>query len=216
MSNAPIREAKLSLPLPVLMQQLGLGEHAKKSARCPFHDDKHNSFSIYKNGSGYFGWKCFAGCGAGDEIDFLAKHKGISRSAAITLFLEMAGCAASTQARGSNNGSRQLFDWQQCVSALKEKDLVGLGNERWYSRAFCSQLREMHLIGSFNGFFASPVYNNGAIVGAHYPVEDGSWRYHPQGIKITPLIIGNLADADSSCFRVTMGCLRSLRQAAPA
>src|SRR4029453_6376202 len=188
--------AKTILPLPTLLHREGLGDRAKKSARCPFHDDHRNSFSVYKNDKGDFGWKCFAGCGAGDEIDFLAKHKGIARSDAIKLFLEIAGCAASRQARGSNNGSRQLFDWQQCVSALKEKDLVRLGNERWYSRAFCSQLREMHLIGFLYGFVAFPVHNIGVVAGAHYRLEDGSWRYYPPGIKIAPLIIGNLAEAD--------------------
>ena len=41
--------AKRRLPLPTLMHQFGLREHAKKSARCPFHKDQHNSFSVYKN-----------------------------------------------------------------------------------------------------------------------------------------------------------------------
>ena len=37
--------------------------------------------------------------------------------------------------------------------------------------------------------------SNGAVVGAHYRVADGSWRYHPPGINIAPLIIGELANA---------------------
>ncbi|MBT2663853.1 bifunctional DNA primase/polymerase [Bacillus sp. ISL-45] len=33
------------------------------SSKCPFHQDKHNSFSFnIKNGA----WKCFAGCGSGN------------------------------------------------------------------------------------------------------------------------------------------------------
>ena len=47
--SAEVAKAKAALPLPALMHQLGLGEHAKKSARCPFHDDKHNSFSVWRN-----------------------------------------------------------------------------------------------------------------------------------------------------------------------
>lgn len=35
------------------------------SCKCPFHDDKHNSFSFNKN---HGGWKCFAGCGSGNGI----------------------------------------------------------------------------------------------------------------------------------------------------
>jgi DNA primase len=68
-----IAEAKRRLPLPALMHRLGLGEQAKKSARCPFHDDKHNSFSIWQNKDGLWSWKCHAGCGQGDEITFLEK-----------------------------------------------------------------------------------------------------------------------------------------------
>jgi DNA primase len=74
--NGDIAEAKRQLPLPALLHRLGLGEHAKKSALCPFHDDKHNSFSVWKNGVGLWFWKCHTGCGEGDEITFLEKHYG--------------------------------------------------------------------------------------------------------------------------------------------
>ena len=47
--RAKIDEAKLRLPLPELMRQLGLGEHAKKSAHCPFHNDQRKSFSVFQD-----------------------------------------------------------------------------------------------------------------------------------------------------------------------
>ena len=56
-----IDEAKIVLPLPALLDREGLGDLAKKSARCPFHADKRNSFSVFKNGSGNFRWKMFCG-----------------------------------------------------------------------------------------------------------------------------------------------------------
>jgi hypothetical protein len=74
-----IVEAKEKLPLPVLMNQLALGQHARRSARCPFHEDKRNSFSIWRKDGLWF-WKCHAGCGAGDEINLLELHKGIPRA----------------------------------------------------------------------------------------------------------------------------------------
>jgi 5S rRNA maturation endonuclease (ribonuclease M5) len=95
MSN--IVEAKQKLPLPLLMQQLGLADHAKKSARCPFHDDQHNSFSVWRNDAGLWFWKCHTGCGEGDEINFLEKHKGISRSDATKQFLELAGVVRTSK-----------------------------------------------------------------------------------------------------------------------
>jgi hypothetical protein len=92
-----IDEAKrCRLPLPDLMSRLRLGEHAKKSAHCPFpgHEDKHKSFSVFKGDDGFWHWKCFAGCGDGDEITFLRKLKGCPLTDAMNLFLEEAGFPA--------------------------------------------------------------------------------------------------------------------------
>ena len=196
MSVTSIQQAKLRLPLPLLMQQLGLGEYAKKSARCPFHDDKHNSFSVWRNGNGWF-FKCHTGCGEGDEINFLEKYKRISLSEASILYLEMAGCAplAQTIWQKENNRESEPFDWTGCVDALTNDRLQGLGNERWYSRAFCSWLRDNQLVGLHSGYIAFPVHNNGTVAGVHYRLEDGSWRYHPQGTRAAPLILGDLAKA---------------------
>ena len=71
--NRNIASAKQRLPLPTLMDRLDLGKHAKKSAKCPFHDDRHTSFSVFQKDGLWF-WKCFASCGHGDEIDFLEKN----------------------------------------------------------------------------------------------------------------------------------------------
>ena len=51
MSSTSIEEAKRRLPLPLLLKQLGLGEHAKKTARCPFHEDRNPSFSVFQIGA---------------------------------------------------------------------------------------------------------------------------------------------------------------------
>jgi hypothetical protein len=93
--SGDIEEAKRRLPLPELIQRLGLGDHAKKSARCPFHEDKHNSFSVWQKDGAWF-FKCHVCCGAGDEINFLEVHKHLSRSDATKLFLEMAGSNGSS------------------------------------------------------------------------------------------------------------------------
>jgi hypothetical protein len=89
--NNDIQEAKRLLPLPQLMERLGFFDHAKKSARCPFHQpDKHPSFSVFQKDGQWF-FKCFTGCGEGDEINFLATVKGIDNKEAAKEFLCMAG-----------------------------------------------------------------------------------------------------------------------------
>lgn len=184
--SADIAEAKSKLPLPGLLHSLGLGDHAAKSARCPFHDDRRNSFSIWRKNGAWF-WKCHTGCGHGDEINFLELHNGISRRDATKLFLEIAGVA--------QRKSSKSFNWQAHVDALSDTHLERLGNERWYSRAFCSSIHDdKKLVGLHNGNFAFPV-GNGSVVGAHVRQDDGSWFFTPKGIKVAPLVIGDLATA---------------------
>ena len=149
MSDA-IAEAKRQLPLPALLHRLGLGEHAKKSARCPFHDDKHNSFSVWKNGVGLWYWKCHAGCGEGDEMNFAEKHHGISNKEAMKLFLEMAGVnGAAPPARKATWTSQSIspLDWQACVEAFTDKHVQQLAKWRGYSIEFCRWLKENRISG---------------------------------------------------------------------
>ena len=186
----PIEEAKRRLPLPALLHQLGLGEHAKKSARCPFHDDQRNSFSVWRNEAGRWFWKCHAGCGEGDEITFLEKHKSISNSEAIKLFKEMAGVSAPP----SKPASASPPDWCACVEAFTDKHLERLADWRGFSGEFCSWLKQNRLVGLYEGCIAFPVHDSaGNVAAIHYRLRDGSWRYYPQGVKMRPLVIGELA-----------------------
>jgi hypothetical protein len=94
--------------------------------------------------------------------------------------------------RQSGNGEKESFDWESCVGALKPEHLVRLGNQRWYSRAFCSELREKMLIGLHKGCIAFPIHDCARnVVAVHYRLPDGSWRRYPHG-KTAPLIIGEL------------------------
>jgi hypothetical protein len=174
--------AKQRLPLPELMHRLELGEHAKKSAHCPFHDDKHNSYSTWKNKDGLWSWKCHAGCGQGDEITFLEKYHGISNKEATKLFLEMARVKPN----------EQTFNWGACVNALRDKDVEQIAKWRGYSVEFVKQLRDKGLIGIHDGLVAFPVHNDGKIAGAHVRKKDGKWFYYPTGIKTAPLVFGAL------------------------
>jgi AAA domain/CHC2 zinc finger len=205
--NADIAEAKRRLPLPALLHRLGLSEHAEKSARCPFHDDKHNSFSVYKNAKGEFCFKCFAGCGEGDEVTFLEKHYGISNKEATKRYLAMAGVNGSTSNASKTTGanSESLLHWLACVSAFTEKHVQRLAQWRGYSIDFCSWLKENALIGLFSSCIAFPVHDRaGNVLAFHYRLKDGSWRYYPQGAETRPLVVGELVAGERvQCFEST-------------
>jgi hypothetical protein len=190
------------------MHRLGFGEHVKKSARCPFHDDKHNSFSIWKNGHGCWAWKCHTGCGAGDEITFLEKLEWLSNGGAIRRYLELAGLNGSGPPAQKTNGALATLgvnetkpgnplDWPACVEALTNKHLEQLAKWRSYSIEFCFWLKQNGLVGLYNGCIALLVHDRGRnVLGVHYRLKDGTWRYYPQGVKVRPLVIGELAAGD--------------------
>lgn len=77
MNKIDLEKLKQTLPLPQLLKALGYGDGNQKKLCCPLHDDHSPSFSIFKKEDTGWGWKCFAGCGSGDEIDFLAKLRGL-------------------------------------------------------------------------------------------------------------------------------------------
>jgi hypothetical protein len=201
MSNE-IREAKQRLPLPALMHRLGLGAHAKKSAHCPFHDDGRKSFSIHKNGEDEWRFKCFAGCGEGDEITFLELHNRTSNSEATKCFLEMAsvnGVTPTPLKAGSTSKSKSTspLNWQACVEAFTDKHVEQLVKWRDFPMEFCCWLKQNGLVGLYDGCIAFPVHDRaGNVVAVHYRLKEGSWRYYPQGAKVRPLVIGELVPGE--------------------
>jgi hypothetical protein len=196
-----LAQAKQRLPLSALMAQLGFGDRAKKSARCPFHEDSSASFSLYVGDDGEERWKCFAGCGQGDAIDFFAKHCGLSNADACREYIRLADVPPPSVPPSSSNPSpspQPPFDWQACVTALTPEHRVKLAEWRGYAPEFVEWLHAQNLIGLFSGErIAFPVHDaQGKVIACHYRrKEDGSWRYFPKlediGAKISPLIIGD-------------------------
>ena len=85
-----IDKAKARLPLSDLMELLGDGDLYSCSALCPFHDDHSPSFSVFLTEGGDALWKCWAGCGVGDQITYLEVKFGLTPGEAIRKFLKMA------------------------------------------------------------------------------------------------------------------------------
>jgi len=184
-----IAEAKQALPLPLLMQRLGLNAHAKKIARCPFHEDRHSSFSVWSNNASGWRWKCHAGCGEGDEVTLIEKQRGVANGEAIKIYLEMSGL----------NRLKPVapIDWRACVEGFTEQHIKKLAKWRGLSLEFCTWLKANQLVGVIDGCIAFPVYDDsGRVVAAHYRLKDGRWNYKPQGCRMQPLVFGELTAGD--------------------
>lgn len=86
--NTTLAEAKERVRIPQLWHEFGFQGEPRKQCRCPFHEDKTPSFSVFDDGKR---WKCHAGCGEGSVIDFLAKAKGLSDEEACLEILKRVG-----------------------------------------------------------------------------------------------------------------------------
>ena len=195
-----LAEAKRRLPLVQLMALLGHADRAKKSARCPFHDDSAASFSVFTGKDGVERFKCFAGCGEGDAIDYLGKARGVANGDACREFMRLAGVSLSPtpQARALPSRLPVPFDWPACVAAFTPEQQARLAAWRGYSPEFVAWLVARQWIGLFHGKRdAFPVHDSrGGVIGCHYHrEEDGKWRYHPIGNSVAPLLIGDPATA---------------------
>ena len=209
-----LRQAKQRFPLPALMATLGHGDHAHKSALCPFHDDHNPSFSVWQRPDGTWRFKCHGSCAIeGDEPAYLAKVRGLSNGDACREYIRMAGVTTPPNLK-AGHVVPPPFDWQACVAALIPDDRAELAGWRGYSPAFVEWLHAQGLIGLWkDNQIAFPVHDSrGTVVGCHYRLRDqGSWRFYPVGTRIAPFIVGDLAAARTVlAFESPWDCLAVL------
>lgn len=88
MTSTDLSHARQVLPLPALMRRVGDGAHAKKSARSFSRRDLHPSLSVFPHNGRWF-WKDHGTGESGDEITYLEKRLGLTRRAAIRLYINL-------------------------------------------------------------------------------------------------------------------------------
>lgn len=90
-----IAEAKERLSIPILWQRFNLKGQPAKSCLCPFHEDRTNSFSVFRGRDGGDAFKCFSECGRGDVVDFFQLATGLPKTEACHQFIRLAGGVSS-------------------------------------------------------------------------------------------------------------------------
>jgi hypothetical protein len=136
-------------------------------------------------------WHCNDCKVGGSVIDWLAKEKGIPIADAMQ---ELAGGRnGSKSIKKTKKSAAAEFDWHSCVDALTDEDLIRLGNQRWWSRAFCVWLRDEKKIGLHKGHYAFPVEREGKIVAAKYKWGPGpnDWAAYPTEQGAACFVLGD-------------------------
>jgi hypothetical protein len=142
-------------------------------------------------------WHCNDCDKGGTVIDWVMHERGCTAAEAIQLLGGSRNGEVSRVAsryRGVRHATKG-FDWQKCVAAFTQDEREELTEWRGFSGSFVARLHEYKLIGMHDGLVATPVHDHGNVVGAHYRLPDGTWRYTPKGITSEPLVIGDLSTA---------------------
>jgi hypothetical protein len=144
---ASAQDLRARLSLPDLMGRLGYGENNKRSAKCPFHEDQHASFSVYETSGGYR-WKCHAGCGGGDEVDFLCHASQSNKAAAFDRWRELAAATPSTAiVRHSDEAFRNRMSLPSDFHSGSDEELSRVAGLRCVSRRSVTEMRERKVLG---------------------------------------------------------------------
>ncbi|MFZ4695065.1 MAG: AAA family ATPase [Verrucomicrobiia bacterium] len=196
-----IEEAKRILPLPRLMEMLGLGAYAKKSCKSPFREEHNASFGIFQAKNGEWRFKDHGTGEEGDAVDFLAKVRNCDNATACKEFIRLAEEISPSlppmthspkSAPAPAPKALKPYDWNACVAGMTGAMQMRLEEERGYSSDYVQWLVSHNQIGVKDGDFAFPVTVPGSdtVVGCHYRTGD-IWRYEPTGIGTHPLKFGD-------------------------
>src|SRR5579863_2134283 len=116
-----------------LVQLIGRDVALKRSGtwyvgQCPFHDDSSPSFGITGDR-----WKCFAGCGSGDAIEYVMKQRGLKFHEAIRELLELPETApqAAAVSRSTKCRSSQSTDIERVHRIIHESEQVASTTAAW-------------------------------------------------------------------------------------
>jgi hypothetical protein len=89
-------------------------------------------------------------------------------------------------------------EWEDCVTAVDDAHIIKLAKWRGWTHATCYLLRDNRVIGLRNKCWCFPNTDpDGDIRSIHYRInpklgEKASWRFDPPGVKIYPLVLGNV------------------------
>jgi hypothetical protein len=183
--------------LPQLLVELGVTTAEScpgQKILCPFHADKNPSLTI-----GERSWKCWAGCGEGDVLDFFQKFHALNPGKVFSVIGKNATAIAIEKGRDGEflpkPPAQQGIDWLGFVREAKPEFIAEISHGRGYKNDILAFMREQFLFANVNGHAAFPIIRDGVVVGAHVRGDD-HWFVLPKGTKMELFVIGDVESCD--------------------
>src|SRR5262245_31701855 len=153
-------------------------------ALCPAHEDRNASLSVAEGTGGRILCHCFAGCTKESIVTALELTMS-------DLFNESPS-QPGPRPKKRKKPARKPVDWPRCVEKFTDDWAERMGKWRGLPPGFFLELKAQGKIGVYDGCVASPVENDGEIIGVHVRARNGNWFYKPDGITAMPMILGEL------------------------
>ena len=141
------------MPLPRLLEALGLEESVKKSTRSPLRHDKKPSFSVFEFEGKYF-WKDHGNTDKGDEIDFLKAHYGYDFKQALKKWAELSGKRMDEEKFVKQENFESCFKHD---SEVHSRIVKGLAEWRGYNESTCRWLVDHRHVGLHSNGLCFPI-----------------------------------------------------------
>jgi hypothetical protein len=181
-------ELRAIMPLPRMLEALGLEESARKSARSPLRHDKKPSFSVFEFRGRHF-WKDHGNTDKGDELDFLQQHYGMDFKQALAKWSEMCG-----KTMDEEKFVKRQEDFGSCFGLEPEGHvkLVGvLAEWRGYNESTCRWLIGHRHVGLYQGQVCFPILSAlNVLKGVHICNPNKHPKFRILGGRQLPWFIG--------------------------
>ena len=182
-----IDELRAVMPLPRLLEALGLEESVKKSTRSPLRHDKVPSFSVFEFQGRHF-WKDHGNTDKGDELDFLKHFYGMDFKQALVKWCELSGKRMDEEKFVKQENFGSCFEHD---SEGHSKVVRGLAEWRGYSESTCRWLVDHRHVGLHPLGLCFPIATaQGSLKGVHVYAPKKRPKFQILGGRQLPWFIG--------------------------
>ena len=188
MKEIDLEDLRAAMPLPRMLEALGLEESVKKSTRSPLRHDKKPSFSVFEFQGKYF-WKDHGNTDKGDEIDFLKHHYGMDFKQALAKWCELSGKRMDEEKfiNKEDFGSCFMLESEGHIKLVK-----GLAEWRGYDESTCRWLVDHRHVGLHKLGMCFPILSAlEKLKGVHIYSPKKRPKFQILGGKQLPWFIGD-------------------------